>query len=86
MAYFQTKDPDLGKIWRVLQWQMFVYYIAVWYILRHLGILCGHLVHFMVIWDIFSRFGILYLLKSGNPVLERPPSIPVRFQFETADR
>jgi hypothetical protein len=27
MAYFQTKNPDLGKFWRVLQWKMLVFYI-----------------------------------------------------------
>jgi hypothetical protein len=28
-----------------------------------------HLILFVVIWYIFSRFGILYLEKSGNPGL-----------------
>jgi hypothetical protein len=31
------------------------------------GIFCGHLVYLMVIWYIFSRFGMLYAEKSGNP-------------------
>jgi hypothetical protein len=30
MAYFQTKHPDLGKFWRVLQWKMLLYYMAFW--------------------------------------------------------
>jgi hypothetical protein len=25
MIYFQTKNPNLGKFWRVLQWKMSVY-------------------------------------------------------------
>jgi hypothetical protein len=25
MAYFQTKNPNLGKFWRVLEWKMLVY-------------------------------------------------------------
>jgi hypothetical protein len=25
MAYFQTKDPNLGKFWRVLQLKMYIY-------------------------------------------------------------
>jgi polyferredoxin len=33
---------------------------AIWYILRSYGMLYGHLVY-------FSRFGILYKDKSGNP-------------------
>jgi hypothetical protein len=28
----------------------------------------GHLVHFVVIWYIFPRFGMLYRDKPGNPV------------------
>jgi hypothetical protein len=57
---------NLGKFWSVLQWKMLVYFMDVWSILRSLGI-------FMDIWYIsnlvyFSRFGILYQEKSGNPV------------------
>jgi hypothetical protein len=25
---FQTKNPNLGKFWRVLQWKMLVYFMA----------------------------------------------------------
>jgi hypothetical protein len=46
----------------------FVYFTAIWYILRPFGIFYGHLVYFTVIWYIFSRFGMLYQVKSGNPV------------------
>jgi hypothetical protein len=46
---------------------MLVYFIAVWSILRSFGIFCGHLVKFMVIGIHFSRFGMLYEEKSGNP-------------------
>jgi hypothetical protein len=28
MAYFQTKNSNLGKFWRVLQWKMVVYFMA----------------------------------------------------------
>jgi hypothetical protein len=28
----------------------FVYFIAIWYILRPFGICCGHLVYFIAIW------------------------------------
>jgi purine-cytosine permease-like protein len=37
---------------------------AIGYILQPLGILC------MVIWYMFSRFGMLYQGKSGNPGME----------------
>jgi hypothetical protein len=47
MAYFQTKNRNLGKLWRVLY-------------VKDIGIFYGHLVY-------FSRFGMLYPEKSGNP-------------------
>jgi hypothetical protein len=30
MAYFQTKNPNLGQFWRVMQWNMLVYFVAIW--------------------------------------------------------
>jgi hypothetical protein len=55
---FKPKIPIWVNVWRVLLWKM-------WYILRPFGlgilqpivIFCGHLVYFMVICYIFSRFG-----------------------------
>jgi hypothetical protein len=61
MAYFQTKNLDLGKFWR--QWKMFVYYKSIWSILRLFGIVWDHLVYFIVIWYNFPRFGMLYLQR-----------------------
>jgi hypothetical protein len=61
MVYFQTKNYNLGKFWKACQWKMSVF-------LRLNGIFYGHLVHFVVIWYIFLRFGTLYREKSGNPV------------------
>jgi hypothetical protein len=37
MAYFQTKNPNLGKFWRVLQWKMLIYFVAIWSILWLFG-------------------------------------------------
>jgi hypothetical protein len=34
MVYFQTKKSNLGKFWRVLQWKISVYDMAVWSILH----------------------------------------------------
>jgi hypothetical protein len=64
---FKPKNPNLGKFWRVLQWKILVYFMTIWSYLRPVDIFCGHLVHFMVIWYIFSRLGKLYHEKSGNP-------------------
>jgi hypothetical protein len=69
MAYFQTKNPNLGKFWRHLQqWKVLVYFTAVSFFYGHLlyiffwrfGTFYGYLVY-------FSPF--LYFLqeKSGNP-------------------
>jgi hypothetical protein len=41
-----------------------VYFTAIWYTLWTFGIFCGNLVYFVVY---FSRFGMLYKEKSGNP-------------------
>jgi hypothetical protein len=48
-------------------------YPAIWYF-------CVHLVHFVAIWYIFPRFGILYQEKSGNPGLVR-----LRYLFKEPD-
>jgi hypothetical protein len=74
MVYFQNKNPNLGKFWRILQWKMSIHFMpicslltTIWYILWPCGIFCGHCVYFMVIWNNFPRFGMLYQEKSGNP-------------------
>jgi hypothetical protein len=68
MVCFQTKNPNLGKFWSVLQWKMLVYLMSIWSILRPLELFYGHLVYFVIIWYIFSRFGMLCQEKCGNPV------------------
>jgi hypothetical protein len=59
MVCFQTKNPNLS-ILPILQWKMLVYFVAIRSILRPFGIFYGHL-------EYFSRFGVLYEEKSGNP-------------------
>jgi hypothetical protein len=39
-------------------------------ILSSIGVICGYLVDFVVIWCIFYPFGMLHQEKSGNP--EKP--------------
>jgi hypothetical protein len=70
MAYFQSKNPNLGKFWRALQWNMLVYLMASLYFYQ-ICIVCGHLVDYMVVWYIFPRFGMMYQEKSGNPDMSR---------------
>jgi hypothetical protein len=51
--------PYLGKFWRVLQWKMLEYFIAISFFWPF-GIFYGYLV-------IISHFGMFYQEKSGNP-------------------
>jgi hypothetical protein len=67
MVCFQTKNPNLGNFWRVLQWKILVYFMTIWSILRPLEIFFGLLVYNVVIWYISPRFGILQQEKSGSP-------------------
>jgi hypothetical protein len=60
MVCFQTKIPNLGKIWRDLDLKIFIYFVAIWKIIRPFEIFYYHLVHFVFIWYIFPRFGIMY--------------------------
>jgi hypothetical protein len=64
---FQTKNPKLGKFRRVLQQKMLGYFMAIWSILVPFGIFCSTLVKFCGHLVYFSRFGMLYQEKSGNP-------------------
>jgi hypothetical protein len=87
MVYFQTKNPKLGKFWRVLQWKILVYFtdnrsiflpLDIFY--GRFGIFCGNLVS-------FPRFGKLYQEKSGNPgryrgMATRNQTFYVRQSFE----
>jgi hypothetical protein len=45
MVYFQNKNSNLGKFWKVLQWKMLVF-------LWSLGLFYGYLVYFVAIWYI----------------------------------
>jgi hypothetical protein len=47
---FQTKNPNLGKFWRALDWKILIYFMAIWNILRTFGKLYDNLVNFMTIW------------------------------------
>jgi hypothetical protein len=70
MVCFQTKNANLGKFWRVLQWKILVSFMTIWSVLWPLEIFHGHLVYFVVIGFIFTRFGILYQEKSCNPDMD----------------
>jgi hypothetical protein len=54
MVYFEAKNTDLGKFFEGLA-------------MEDVGIFCGHLVNFPVIWYILCSFGGMLCQKSGNP-------------------
>jgi hypothetical protein len=49
-AHFQTKNTDLGKFWKVLQWKMLAF-------LWPFCLFNGQMVYFMAIWYILGSFG-----------------------------
>jgi hypothetical protein len=53
LEYFQTKNHNLGKFWRVLRWKILVYFMAIWSILRLFGI-------FLAVCHILGLFGIYF--------------------------
>jgi hypothetical protein len=56
---FQTKNPNLGKFWKVSHWNMLVYCMDTWSILLSFVIYYGRLVNVVrgnLVY--FSRFGI----------------------------
>jgi hypothetical protein len=66
MVCFQTKNTNMGKFWRALEWNAGIFYghleyfTVIWCIL-------WQFVNVLVIWYIFPRFGILCQEKSGKP-------------------
>jgi hypothetical protein len=58
MVYFQTTNPNLGKFRIVLHWQMLVYFMDIWSILRLLEYFCysiGDLVYIFPVLVCFTK-------------------------------
>jgi hypothetical protein len=66
MVYLNAKNITNGYILEVLGAENVGTLMASWNILSSFGIFCRHLVYFVVIWYIFSCFGMLHQEKSGN--------------------
>jgi hypothetical protein len=67
MVYFKTKNPNLVKIWRALEWKSLLYFMTIWNIFQSIGIIYSRLVYFVVIWFIFPVLVGLDQEKSGSP-------------------
>jgi hypothetical protein len=52
MVSFRTKNPNLGKFWRVLQWKILVYFMAIWSTFQPFDIFHGLWVYFPPFWYI----------------------------------
>jgi hypothetical protein len=65
MEYFQTKNPNLGKFWRVLQWKMEG--LAI----EDFGIIYDHSLYFATIWYIFLPFWYAVPRKIWQPWVGR---------------
>jgi hypothetical protein len=44
MVYFKTKNPNLGKFWRAVEWKRLVQTMPIQNILRPFGTFIGNLV------------------------------------------
>jgi hypothetical protein len=70
MAYFQTKNPYLDKIWEGLTMEDVGPFLAIWSILRPFGLFYGNLVYFLdfiVIWYIFCMFWYVVPIEIWQP-------------------
>jgi hypothetical protein len=64
---FKPKNPNLGKIWRDSEWKNLLYLMTICDILLPFGSIHSRLVWFVVIWYIFSRFGMFGPKKIWQP-------------------
>jgi hypothetical protein len=80
MVYFQTKNPNLGKFCRVLQWMMLVYFMSVSSILQPYAVICFHLVYFKVC---FFPFGYFVPRKIWQPCFREQLGKLVQRQTES---
>jgi hypothetical protein len=83
MAYFQTKNPNLGKLFEGLEMEdvgMFyghlVYFTLIWSILWSFGICLGYLVYFSTFWYVVPR-------KIWQPCFPAVPSNTRGYKYYT---
>jgi uncharacterized Tic20 family protein len=67
MTYFQTKNSNLGKFWRVLQRNMLVHFMALWSTLMPFGIQCGHFLPIVPIYAYIFPFWYVVPRKIWQP-------------------
>jgi hypothetical protein len=80
MVCFQTKNPNFGKFWRILQWKIFVYVMTIWSILRP----CKYLIAISyILWSlgIFSLFWYIVPRKIWQPWTALAQRAAINFNF-----
>jgi hypothetical protein len=65
MVYFQTKTPNLGKLWSALQKKILLNFMALWSILLPFRIFYGPLVYFVVTFGMYV-FPVLVCRTTKN--------------------
>jgi hypothetical protein len=83
MVCFQTKNPNLVKIWRDFVWKMLLYFMTIWNIFRPFGIIygllayvvCGHLVYFFTFWYVWTKKNLATLAERSAPSFKAWPSM-----------
>jgi hypothetical protein len=83
MVYFRTKNPNLGKFWRTLEWKMLVYFMVFWNILRTLGIFYAHLAT-LCSFGIFSPV-LVYCVKKNLATLQMSQNSQREHSFSFKD-
>jgi hypothetical protein len=66
MVCFQTKNPNLGKFWRALDWKLLIYFMAIWNILWRFGIFYDHFVHFFPALVSYTKKNLATLMPTSS--------------------
>jgi hypothetical protein len=83
MVCFQTKNPNMGKYWRVLLWKILVYLMTIWSILRPLEIFYSHLVYFVVSLLFFYPVLVFWIKKNLATLIICNTEWPQHWRHET---
>jgi hypothetical protein len=57
---FKPQNPNLGKFWRLLDWKILMYFMAIWNILQTFWIFYRHFGYFITIWYILCSSGTFF--------------------------
>jgi hypothetical protein len=68
MVNFRTKNPNLGRFWRVLEWKMLVYFMPIWNKSITAFFICY--AHLVILWSFGLFFPVLvYCVKKNLATL-----------------